>query len=300
MSAARRPSIDGLSVRVQGARTELLLSDGSSMCVIFVVQGSLRLMVSGEDRLIRESEYVVVDGRRRPRGRIADASPAQPFVSVALALDGVEVQKIASVVGVSASTGVAVGAGPSLSNPDLQGALTRMLEATRSPRDRAVLVPIYRYEVLYRLLQGDQRHRLLDMARGCRSEQPLTAVFDYIDHHLNESIAVADLAAVARLSVSALTALFTTATGRPPYQFVKDRRLERARELLEDTDLDVTTVAHRVGYSSVSHFISQFRARHGVTPRSYAVRDRRQSRTGSPESRGARGAGPTPAVKMSA
>ena len=59
-------------------------------------------------------------------------------------------------------------------------------------------------------------------------------------------------------------------TGRSPYQFVKEMRLDRARELLIDGQLAVARVSKEVGYGSVSHFISEFRARFGVTPRTYS------------------------------
>jgi AraC-like DNA-binding protein len=47
-------------------------------------------------------------------------------------------------------------------------------------------------------------------------------------------------------------------------------RLDKARELLLDSQFPVTRVSKEVGYGSVSHFISEFRARFGVTPRAYS------------------------------
>jgi AraC-like DNA-binding protein len=47
-------------------------------------------------------------------------------------------------------------------------------------------------------------------------------------------------------------------------------RLDRARELLVDRNLPVARVSKEVGYASVSHFISEFRGRFGVTPRTYS------------------------------
>ena len=50
----------------------------------------------------------------------------------------------------------------------------------------------------------------------------------------------------------------------------RNARLNRARELLVEGALGVADVAHRVGYSSASHFIDGFRTRFGVTPGEYA------------------------------
>ena len=72
------------------------------------------------------------------------------------------------------------------------------------------------------------------------------------------------------MSPSAFSRAFREATGRPPYQYVKDSRLDRAREMLDDRALGVATVAGAVGYCSVSHFIKAFQRRYGSTPGEYA------------------------------
>jgi AraC-like DNA-binding protein len=87
--------------------------------------------------------------------------------------------------------------------------------------------------------------------------------------HLYESLTVADLADLVSLSPSAFAHLFRDVTGRSPYQFLKEMRLDRARELLVDGNLTVARISKEVGYASVSHFISEFRGRFGVTPRAY-------------------------------
>jgi AraC-like DNA-binding protein len=46
--------------------------------------------------------------------------------------------------------------------------------------------------------------------------------------------------------------------------------MERARELLVEGELNVSAIARVVGYSSLSHFVNEFKRYLGVTPRSYA------------------------------
>jgi AraC-like DNA-binding protein len=87
--------------------------------------------------------------------------------------------------------------------------------------------------------------------------------------HLSAPLTVADLAEQVNLSPSAFAHLFRDVTGRSPYQFVKEMRLDKAREVLIDGQLAVVRVAQEVGYGSASHFISEFRARFGVTPRAF-------------------------------
>lgn len=66
---------------------------------------------------------------------------------------------------------------------------------------------------------------------------------------------------------------FRELTGRSPYQFVKETRLERARELLLERRLAIGDVSVAVGYASLSHFTKEFRTRFGTTPGEYADAD---------------------------
>src|SRR6201987_4094845 len=88
--------------------------------------------------------------------------------------------------------------------------------------------------------------------------------------HLGEPLTVADMAERVSLSPSAFAHLFRKVTGQSPYQFLKEMRLDKARELLIDGQFAVTRVSKEGGYGNVSHFIREFRARFGVTPRAYS------------------------------
>ncbi len=69
---------------------------------------------------------------------------------------------------------------------------------------------------------------------------------------------------------AAFSRRFRDVTGRSPYQFVKELKLKRARELLVEGRLGVADVCRAIGYASASHFIKEFRIRFGTTPRDYA------------------------------
>jgi transcriptional regulator GlxA family with amidase domain len=129
---------------------------------------------------------------------------------------------------------------------------------------------MYLKEMVYRVLQREQYARLLAIAAAEAASNPVSAVLKYAQGHLTEPLTVADLAEQVSLSPSAFAHLFREVTGRSPYQFVKEMRLDRARELLIDGQFAVASVSKEIGYGSVSHFISEFRARFGVTPRTYS------------------------------
>ncbi|WP_375498762.1 GlxA family transcriptional regulator [uncultured Jatrophihabitans sp.] len=95
------------------------------------------------------------------------------------------------------------------------------------------------------------------------------AVRQWAIEHLDEPLDVARLAAAARMSVRTFNRRFTSETGRSPGAWVLAQRVERARHLLEATDLGVDDVALRVGLGSGASLRQHLRASLGVAPLAY-------------------------------
>jgi transcriptional regulator GlxA family with amidase domain len=88
-----------------------------------------------------------------------------------------------------------------------------------------------------------------------------------IERDLHLRLTVADLAETAQLSVPQFTRLFRVATGRTPIAFLRERRLVRARLLVERTSLSIEEVMMQVGVADRSRFARDFRRAHGHSPR---------------------------------
>jgi AraC-like DNA-binding protein len=82
------------------------------------------------------------------------------------------------------------------------------------------------------------------------------------------------LARLAGLSEGHLTELFKTHVGCAPHQFILQTRLERVRELVEESDLSLTQMAMELGFSSSQHLSSAFRKQFGRAPRTLRKRTR--------------------------
>jgi AraC family transcriptional regulator len=114
---------------------------------------------------------------------------------------------------------------------------------------------------------GRDRSRRLDPGRaGGLSEASLRSVADYVGDNLSGDLSLSGMAAAANLSPYHFARAFKRSTGLSPHQYVLRRRMEQAKELLEDTELQVGEVAKRVGFASPSHFSQQFRRLIGLTP----------------------------------
>jgi AraC family transcriptional activator FtrA len=100
----------------------------------------------------------------------------------------------------------------------------------------------------------------------------LAAAMDRVRGALAEEWPIGRLAAEAALSPRALHRHMRAATGLSPGEWVIGARLDRARELLEDTRLPVEEVASAVGFGAAATLRLHFRARLGTTPAAYRAR----------------------------
>jgi AraC family transcriptional regulator len=99
----------------------------------------------------------------------------------------------------------------------------------------------------------------------------LKRVVDYIDAGISSKMTSRDLAAVAGLSRMHFASQFRMATGLRPHEFLLQRRIRRAAELMRDTTMPIMEIALTVGFQTQAHFTTVFKRFTGYTPRSWRV-----------------------------
>lgn len=92
---------------------------------------------------------------------------------------------------------------------------------------------------------------------------------DYIDHHLHEAISLDMLSEMTGLSTQYLSKQFKEIVQVSFIDYLTNARMERACELLQNTNLSVTKIAEKTGYNNLQYFSSRFKQRYGVTPMQY-------------------------------
>lgn len=101
---------------------------------------------------------------------------------------------------------------------------------------------------------------------------PLTTLrrlADVIETNLHIGVCVAEMASLAKMSKFHFIGAFRRHTGITPHQFILQRRLEKAKQMLRCSCAPITTIAMDCGFSSHSHFTYVFSERMGMTPTSY-------------------------------
>ncbi|MCX9191050.1 AraC family transcriptional regulator [Carbonactinospora thermoautotrophica] len=251
----------------------------ASLSYCLVVQGAKKVRIGSEEYLYDPMRYLVLNRRARFEVEIVEASQARPFLSFVLQIEPALVSDVLSTMHRPLAALYQEHSKPrndaahvALLDSHIIGATYRFLTALESEADRAVLAPIYLREIVYRLLQTEERHRLIESSRFNACRNPVSAAIEYMKKQIHEPISVAAIAEAVCMSESAFAHLFKQTVGTSPYKFLKQLRLERARDLLLDHGYSVSEAASKVGYTSLSHFISEFKRYFGETPRSYLLR----------------------------
>ena len=124
-------------------------------------------------------------------------------------------------------------------------------------------------ELLY--LLSNPEERAADAAPALEREvvRRLDEVRRYMEEHLAEPMTISSLSRRACLSATAFKEGFHRLYGLPAHTWLRQRRMERAAELLRSTSLSVLGVAQSVGDGSASQFSAAFRREYGVTPAAY-------------------------------
>lgn len=102
--------------------------------------------------------------------------------------------------------------------------------------------------------------------RGSLSARQLRRITEFVDDHLARNVTLAELADLAGLSPSYFAQAFKASTGLPPHRWHMQRRVDRAKRLMETTDSPMIEIAMETGFVDQAHFTRVFRQFVGATP----------------------------------
>lgn len=105
-----------------------------------------------------------------------------------------------------------------------------------------------------------------------KTESMIVEILDYIeDNYSNPNFSISDLEQHVNYSGNHIRNMFRSAYGCTPTEYLVDFRINKAKEILERTDLKATTVAEKVGYLNSKYFYSLFKKHTGMTTYEYRV-----------------------------
>ncbi|MFI8966358.1 AraC family transcriptional regulator N-terminal domain-containing protein [Streptomyces sp. NPDC053493] len=250
----------------------------SGVMLAVIAQGAKRLALGNRVYAYGVGQYLVTSADLPVTGRVAPGGPELGFGMTLEPAVIAELMLRAAPGDLPRSTGsprtaITVSDAPA----ELIDAIVRLLRLLDRPRDRRVMVPLIKREILWRLMTGEQGEAVRQLGLADSSLTHVTRAVDWIRDHYAEAFRVEDLARSSGMSVSAFHRNFQSVTAMSPIQFQKQIRLQAARLLLAGRPHDVTGVGSRVGYDSPSQFSREYKRQFGVPPSVDAARLRERT-----------------------
>lgn len=110
---------------------------------------------------------------------------------------------------------------------------------------------------------------LNQLAQSDENDDPITATQKYIEQHLSEPLDMQQIADNVYLNQDYLTRIFKQKTGVSVKSYIVNRRMEKAKELLQTSKMPIADVAYQVGYYNYASFNRAFKKCCGTSPQSY-------------------------------
>jgi AraC-like DNA-binding protein len=150
--------------------------------------------------------------------------------------------------------------------PMIKDVVLRLLSALQSPIESSVLGRGLVYELLFRMMCGENAAALYALAMKNTNLAKIEKALKLIHAHYNSAMNVDSLADLVNMSPSAFHRVFNDVTASSPIQYIKKIRLNKARELLMEQRVRVSEAAIHVGYESAAQFSREFKRYFGNRP----------------------------------
>lgn len=127
-------------------------------------------------------------------------------------------------------------------------------------------IPIYHHSLGVVAMVGVSIDIDKDNGQRLKNHEKLASLLEYIHANIEQKITVSSMAEQAGLSISALERSLKSLLGLSPLQILQKIRLERAIELLKDSQEPIVSIAILCGYGDHSAFSRQFKQLTGLSP----------------------------------
>lgn len=263
--------VPGLAVIRYGALTERVpVLHQPAVCII--AQGAKVVMVAEETYRYDCASHLVVSVDLPLTGQVVEASPEAPYLCVRVDLDPALLNELMLQQPPAAGGESVRGLHLSRTTPELTDAAARLLALMDRPQDAAVLAPLIRREIHYRLLTGDQAGIVRQIGAPDSRLSQVSRAIAWIRANFDRPFSMEALVREAGMSASALHHHFKAVTAMSPLQYQKQIRLQEARRLMLGEARDAQAAGFQVGYESPSQFSREYARLFGAPPARDAAR----------------------------
>jgi AraC-like DNA-binding protein len=234
-----------------------------------IVQGRKRVTVGDEVLNYGAGQSLLTTADLPVIAHVTQASAEEPFIGLMLRLDQRLIIQVAAEMALPpsprSSTYLAMSIGGL--EPPVLDAVARLLTLIEEPSLAPQLAPLVQNEIVVRLIAGQHGPKLRQIVADGSPSQQVARAMTWLKQHFTQAIPVDDLADLVHMSPSTFRHHFRAVAGMSPVQYQKLLRLQEARQLMLNEDLDAGAAALRVGYESASQFSREYGRRFGMPPR---------------------------------
>ena len=249
--------------------------------LIVIAQGR-KVVRWGKDELdFDPGRYLVITGEGAFAGRVLDATPAKPYLAVAITIPSELVAKTlfaladASQPPSDEEAPAEMPAFVAPLDPVIKGGVLRLLKAVLDPIERQIVAPLVLEELVYRLLRGEAAALVRSAVGHSQDAGQIHKAMRFMRANATAALSVEAVARHVAMSPSHFAHRFRAVARVSPMRFLKQLRMDRGRALMIAQGARVGEAAAQIGYASVSHFSRDFKQTFGTTPAEYVRRYRR-------------------------
>jgi AraC-like DNA-binding protein len=199
---------------------------------------------------------------------VTQASATEPYLGLLLQLDQRLILHVAAEMALPSPPksgsyrAMSIGA---LEAP-LLDAVVRLLALLDEPRLLPQIAPLLQHEIVVRLLAGQHGPKLRQHVAAGSPGQQIAQAMAWLKQNFTRAMRVDHLADLVHMSPSTFRHHFRAVAGMSPVKYQKQLRLQEARQLMLNEELDAGVAALRVGYESASQFSREYGRQFGLPP----------------------------------
>ncbi len=150
-------------------------------------------------------------------------------------------------------------------NNDLRNCLNRVTNilTAQDKNNKEFLLDLYAQELAYNLVQIKGIQQVINLEHN----NPIHKALVYIQENIRHPISISQLAYYLNMSETNFCNSFKKVLGITPKEYITNLKMVLAKDMLKNQN--VTEVAYDLGYENISHFISLFKNKYGITPKQF-------------------------------
>ncbi len=238
-------------------------------CLILVLQGKKLGYLPNKDFEYNKDNYLVVP-ISLPFECETYASKEEPFICLAIDIDKKMMFDIISSLSnqeAKKCKKIQMGVFQDSVTPQIEDIVLRLLKTLSSKEESAILGESILKELYYRIATNSNSHFLYKMFLKQKQEAKIAKALKSIHDNFNQPLDIPTLAKQEDMSVSSFHTHFKNITSYSPLQYIKKIRLNKAKDFIEQKNMQVNNTAYAVGYESVSQFSKDFKKYFGYPPK---------------------------------